>query len=204
MLKITIELTGRAPFISHNGRLANPLDAATQAVAQVSRKRQKTPEDYRQLLPLEAYGGCYETKEGLLGLPTENVHSCLVEAARGFKQGTALSSALLFEGDTVTPLLVDGAAVDAREYVYNHSDKSLFIRTVVIAGRRTLRGRTIVRNWSTTHSFTLLEDVVNPNDLEKIFVRAGRLIGLGDWRPRYGTFTTRVVNTETIDEEAAA
>jgi hypothetical protein len=50
----------------------------------------------------------------------------------------------------------------------------------------------------------LFDDIINPTDLEKIFVRAGRLIGVGDWRPRFGTFTTRVVSAEPISEEEAA
>jgi hypothetical protein len=204
MIKITIELTGKAPLLPRNGRLANPLDPVAQQIAQLAKKKSKTPEDYRQLLPLEAYGGLYETAEHFIGLPTDNVFTCLVDAAKGFRQGAQLTSALLFDAGTIEPVLVDGLPVDAREFVYNGPGDQLFIRTVVISGRRTLRARAILRSWRTVHTFLLLDDVINPEDLRKIFDRAGRLVGLCDWRPRYGTFTTRVVDSQVIEEEAAA
>jgi hypothetical protein len=205
VLRITIELKNKTPLLQRNGRLANPLDPLTQEVAQLAKKKNKTPEDYRQLLPLEAYGGCYETPEGFLGVPTANVHACMVKAAAGFRQGTLLDSALLFETDAIEPLLIEGLPADAHDYCYNEALDHLFIRTVVISGRRTLRARAIVRKaWTTVHTFTLLDDIINPNDLKKIFDRAGRLIGICDWRPHYGTFSTRVVDTQVIEEEAAA
>jgi hypothetical protein len=203
MMKITIKLTGRAPMLQRNGRLANPLDPITIELAHLTKKRGKTAEDYRKLLPLEAYGGCWETPEGLIGLPTENVHSSLKEAAKGFKQGKDVERALLF--DLVTePLLINGAPMDAREYCYSGLVDRLFIRTVVINKKRNLRARAIMHNWTSQHTFTLLDDIVNPGDLQKIFVRAGRLIGVGDWRPRFGTFSTAVVSTEHLPEEEAA
>jgi hypothetical protein len=206
MLKVTIELTGKAPLLSRNGRLANPLDEFTQQIVQLTKKKDKTLDDYRALLPLEAYAGLYWTKEGLIGWPTENIAACLIKAAAAYKQGTKLESALLFEPATIEVVLLDGHPVDAHEYVYDRSIDSLFIRTVVIGGRRTLRARAILKNWRTTHTFTLLDDIINPNDLKKIFRTAGRTVGLGDWRPRYGTFSTRIVEIVQLiedDKEAA-
>lgn len=201
MLKITIELTSRAPMLQRNGRLANPLDPIAQQIAAIAKKRNKTPEDYRVLLPLEAYGGSWETPEGFLGFPTENVLSCLIKAARGFKQGTQVEQALLLDGPgSVEPLLIDGLPVDAKEYAYSDPVNHLFIRTVVINGKRSLRARAIIPTWRTTHHFFLLDDVLNPDDLKKIFVHAGRLIGVGDWRPRYGTFRTKVIDVEAMAE----
>lgn len=205
MLKITIELTGRTPLLTHNGRLANPLDPIAKQVAQLAKKRKKTEEDYAKLLPLEAYGGLYETPEGFIGMPTENVLACLAKAAAAFKQKTDLQSALLFEANVTPPIYLAGLPIDAHDYAYSDPVNHLFIRTVVIARKRALRSRPILHTpWTTTHEFVLLEDVLNPDELKKIFERAGRLVGLGDWHPRYGLFTTRVLSTEVVKEEVAA
>ncbi len=205
MLKITLGLNGVAPMIPRNGRLANPLDPLTRQVSQLAKKRDKTEEDYRALLPLEAYAGSYETPEGFLGVPDENVYASMIESAKAFKMGKRLTSALLLvEAGRVAPIYIGDKVFDAREYCYSDPLEHLFIRTVVIGGRRTLRGRAIIRGWSTTHEFLLLDDIVDPKDLKKIFDRAGRLVGLCDWRPNYGTFTTRVIDTQVIEEEVAA
>jgi len=206
MLRITIELVGKRPMLQRNGRLANPLDPTTQRITQLAKKTNKTPEDYRELLPLEAWWGTWETPEGLVGLPTENVHACLVKAGGAYKLGTALESALLLPVlDKVEPLVFpDGLPCDAHEYAYSDPVTHLFIRTVVISGRRTLRARAIFRDWRCTHTFDLLDDIVNPASLEKVVARAGRIVGVGDWRPRYGTFNARIVDTVALSEEEEA
>ena len=56
-----------------------------------------------------------------------------------------------------------------------------------------MRARCLIpEGWTTTHRLQLLEDIIDPRDLTKVFDRAGRVVGVGDWRPIYGTFTTEV------------
>ena len=194
---LTIDIVGIKPLIQHSERLANPLHPITQELRRLTTKRQKTEEDYRILLPLEAYGGCWENAEGFLCIPTGNVWKCLFEAATAFKLGKSLKRALLYDPLEAPPVRIDGSrTVKAHDYVYMEPQQAMFIRTVNVNGRRTLRARPIIRQWASTHTFTILDDVLNPNDLPPVLERAGRLIGLGEWRPLYGTFS---VSNTTVE-----
>lgn len=197
MLNVTIDLKGTRPMLMHNGRLANPLDPLTRQVAGLAAKRKKTTDDYQLLLSHEALAGCWETPDGRLGLPTENVWASLYQAAKAFKLGQLVKRALLFDGDEVSSLRVNGKEVNAKAFVHQPDGQNMFIRTVNVNGRKVLRARPIVRNWESTHAFALLDDVMDTNDLGRVLEYAARLVGVGDWRPLYGRYeVTNVVATE--------
>lgn len=188
-MKLTLHLSGLRPMLQHNGRLANPIDPHARAVAALTAKRKKTDEDLIAIMQTEARGGVYETTDGLLGFPTQGVWRCIYDAAKAYKRGEDIKRALGAE-DITEPLLVDGATVSVDEFLAKPDN--IDYRPVKIMNRKTMRARPVVRGWATTHHFELLEDVIDPRDLAPIIERAGRLVGLGDWRPTYGTFVAEV------------
>lgn len=202
MSVITVTLQGTRPMLQHNGRLANPIDPMTREVKALADKRKKTVDDYQRLLALEAYAGCWVTEGGELGLPTDNVWASIYEAAKMSKRGKDVKRALAFDPLEVCAFLIGGTSRDAREHVEQTSGAGLFIRTVVVNQRRCLRARPLVSSgWVTTHTFTLLDDVMDVDALEPIIHTAGRLIGVGDWRPIYGRFD---VTAMMVDADAKA
>ena len=72
-MNLTIHLTGLRPMLPHSSRLADPINSYTMALAEITGKRRKTQEDLMEMMRLEARGGCWETAEGLLGMPDANV-----------------------------------------------------------------------------------------------------------------------------------
>lgn len=188
-MELTINLTGTRPMIQHNGRLANPLDPHTQALKALTAKRKKTDEDLIEIMRTEARGAIYETPEGFLGLPTQNVWRTIKDAATAFKRGKDIERALLGD-DGIEPLLVGGEKVTVDDFLSDPSN--IDYRPVVVNRNRTMRARPLVRHWSSSHRFELLEDVIDPRDLAPILERAGRLVGVGNWRPTYGTFVCDV------------
>lgn len=186
---ITLHLTGLRPMLMHNGRLANPIDPWTRELKKLTGKRKKTDEDLIAMMRIEARGGAYETADDMLGLPTENVWRSLFDAAKAFKRGVDVKRALLTDG-SVSTLLVGGDPVKVDDFLTDpdHID----YRPVRVGQSKTMRARPLVTDWSSTHTFELLTDVIDPRDLEPIVERAGRLVGLGDYRPTYGTFEGKV------------
>jgi hypothetical protein len=179
----------------HNGRLANPLDPHTQAIAAISRKRNKTLEDFQQLAVLEARGGMWETEDGKLGLPIQNIWRSFYDAAKGYKLGEDVKRALLCE-PTVAPLTIEGEIFDCDEYLAsatNGKAHRLLYTPVVVNRRRTMRARTVVpAGWTCTATFTLMTEILEPGRLSPVFERAGKYVGVGDWRPTYGTYVVEV------------
>lgn len=187
-MEITITLTGSKPMLMHNIRLANPLDPYTQQLKSLTGKRKKTDEDLAEIMWWEARGSAYETPEGFLGLPADNVWRCLYDAATAFKQGQNIKRALIPLTD-IEPLLVAGEKV----YVDDHLKAgNIDTRAVQVSRARTMRSRPIVNDWSSSLTFELLSDIIDPRDLTPILERAGRVVGVGDYRPRFGTFVATV------------
>ncbi len=191
---LTLKLTGIRDMIMHNGRLANPLDKHTRAVAAIAKKRNKTDSDRADLALLEARGGMYETPEGLIGLPVPNVWRCIYDAAKAFKLGKSVQQALIGTPDIV-PILINGSPEKCDSYLRDDPDSGrLLYVPVVVMGKRTMRARPVIQpGWEATVSFILLADVLQPENLVPVIERAGRLVGLGDWRPLHGTFKAEVI-----------
>ena len=57
---------------------------------------------------------------------------------------------------------------------------------------KVMRTRPVFRNWSCTAVAQYDPDVLNLRDIEEIAADAGKLVGLGDWRPKHGRFETQV------------
>ena len=188
-MQLTLTLTGTRPMLQHNGRLANPIDPHTRALKQLTAKRKKTDEDLIDIMRAEARGAIYETADSCVGFPTQGVWRCVYDAAKAFKMGEDIKRALSGP-DLVEPLYVDGELVKVEAFLSD--PENIDYRPVKVQGKKTMRARPLIRAWRTVHTFDLLEDVIDPRELTKVLERAGRLVGLGDWRPTFGTFTTEV------------
>lgn len=190
-MEFTIRVTGTRPLIMHNGRLANPLDDYTRQLKSVTKKRSKTDDDLAMIARLEARAGLYETTDGLVGMPNQNLWRCVYDAAKAYKLGEDIKRSLIGD-DAVVPLMIDGETISADEF-FDRVPDGLFYASVKVQRVRTMRARPIVRGkWTSVHTFELLDDVVDEHTLAPVLARAGRLVGLGDWRPTYGTFTCEV------------
>lgn len=189
-MKIQLDLTGAKPMLQHNGRLANPLDQHTRQLKALTGKRKKTDDDLVSIMLTEARGACYETSEGLLGLPTAAVWRSIYDAAKAFKLGEDIKRSLSFE-DSTEPLLIDGKNVTCDDWIA--SPDRVDYRPVKVSGRKTMRARPLIpAGWQATFYFDLLTDVLDARDLAPVLERAGRLVGVGDWRPIYGTYSAEV------------
>ena len=189
-MQLTLTLTGTRPMLLHNRRLANPTDPWTRQLKQLTGKRKKTDEDLVDIMRVEARGAVYESPDGLLVLPTENLWRSIYDAATAFKMGADVKRALSAPPDQAEPLLIGGDEVKVETFL--HDPENIDYRSVKVMGKRTMRARPVVKDWSSVHTFDLLEDVIDAADLVKVFVRAGRLVGLGDWRPTWGTYDVEV------------
>lgn len=184
-MKIVLTLTGTRPMLQHNGRLANPIDPHTRALKELTGKRKKTDEDLIAIMRAEALGSAYETTDGLLGLPTANVWRCIYDAAKAYKLGEDIKRSLTHD-PIVEPLLVADNEIKLETFLADPAN--IDYRPVKIQTKKTMRARPLVHGWSCTHVFDLLDDIIDPRELAPVLERAGRIVGIGDWRPIYGAF----------------
>lgn len=190
-MRFRITITGTAPMLMHNGRLANPLDPATQALKALTAKRKKTDDDLIDIARAEFLGGLYIDPDVGPYVPGENVERAILDAAKLTKNGMNVKRGLFIETD-VNPLAYHGPRT--AEGLWEDENFRL-IRTVRNQQNRVSRCRPMFTDWRTSAEGTLDESVLDFRTLAAIVEQAGAYVGLGDWRPRYGRFTAELERT---------
>jgi hypothetical protein len=187
-MDVKIELTGLTPLLCHNIVLADPDNAFVQEIGTYTSKRKRTEDDRRAIERLEWFGGLY-VEDGRPVIPTGNIRKSFIQAGKISKQGTQLARALNFT-DLHVPIAYDGP----KDLEALFADKSFSNRAAIsIRGQRTMRVRPQFPTWALVANALLLEEVMDPDDLRRVAVRAGQAEGLGDNRVNgYGRFSVRV------------
>lgn len=187
-MKVLITLNGTAPLIQHNVRLANPLDPITRAMKEISGKRKKTDDDLFRLARLEFEGGLYFMNGIGPYVPGANIEKTIVEGARITKQGKQVERGL-FVTDNESPLIYAGPRT-IEDLWADESYRSMM--SVKVGQARIMRCRPWFHNWALEVTAEVDEGLLNLEALNSICSDAGAMVGLGDYRPRYGRFTSQV------------
>jgi hypothetical protein len=188
-MDFTITLTGTHTLLMHNAQLSNPLNPFTKRLAEVTSKRGKTEEDHLEIARREWDGGLYYDPEIGPYIPGQNVERALLDSARMNRLGKSIERGVFVMTDLI-PLQYAGP----RDIAQLREDASFrHMASVKVTTSRTMRCRPMFREWSLTAEGYLDETQIELIDLRRIAERAGRLIGLGDWRPRFGRFDAQVV-----------
>lgn len=187
--KAQFKLTGVSPLIQHNGDLANPLNPIVKQQKLISQKRKKTEADLEELARLEFIGGMYYSDNPGVILPAEVLEATINGGARKFKEGMSAKAGmvimehakLIFDGDDLTPeeLWAD--------------DRFKFQKMVTVARARILRTRPIFEDWSAEIEVTYEDTVCDASQVYKWLKKAGEIVGICDWRPRYGRFSVEAI-----------
>lgn len=181
--KKTFQIKGISGLLMHNGQLANPYNKFAKEMKQYTKKRKKTDADIDAISRLEFLGGLYMDDKGNYIITPECWEATLVNAAKKSKLGgqavlgiTVPEPSILEVDGPTDPekRLLDPAFVDAR--------------MVVISKKRVLRTRPFFPRWATTLTVLFDTNHLNESDIVQFVVDGGRMIGLLDWRPKYGRY----------------
>jgi hypothetical protein len=188
MIKFNILVTGTAPLLMHNSRLANPLDPATKALKRVVGKRTKTDDDHEEVARLEHAGSLYRDSDVGPYLPSDNVWRSLYDGAKKHKLGVKFKEGVIFP-ENVNPLAYRGPR--DLEGLWEDENFRIFA-SVRVGTSRVVRCRPMFRQWTAEATGVLDPNILNLDELVTIAETAGQVIGLGDWRPRYGRYVATV------------
>lgn len=188
MINFKITLDGTAALLMHNSRLSNPLDPATKALKKATGKRTKTDDDHEEIARLEHVGGLYYLPGVGPYLPGDNIWRSLYDAAKKHKKGPRIKEGVFISTD-VNPLSYQGP----RDLDGLWKDENFrLMASVKVQTSRTMRCRPKFDGWSTSATGIIDPNVLDFEELRQITETAGGMIGLGDWRPRYGRFTAAI------------
>jgi hypothetical protein len=187
-MDFTITLTGTAPLLMHNSRLANPLDPATKAMRKVTGKRNKTDDDHAEVARLEHLGSLYFDPDVGPYLPGDNIWRALYDAAKKRKMGPRIKEGVIITSD-VNPLSYQGPRDTGKLWA---DENFRLMASVKVSTSRIMRCRPLFREWTAQAEGILDTEQLDLADLKAIAETAGQLVGIGDWRPRYGRFAVEV------------
>lgn len=179
---LTLRIRGVSPLLMHSGQMADPRNRFAKEMRRITSKRAKTEADYEQLAKLEWMGSLY-LSNGEPCIPGEVIEAAFVEAARKNKRGQIAKAAILSDG--FWPLEYDGPRTPDALWQDERFRLSVGVR---VQRNRVIRTRPIFRQWAANVTIEYLPDILNRQDVIETVSVLGRIIGLGDWRPRFGRF----------------
>lgn len=187
-----IQMTGTAPLLMHNIRLADDQDPYVREIKKLTAKRtKKTDEDKQEIDRLSFAGGLYFDEELGPYMPAENIFRCLMEAGSLTRSGKKIERGVIFEG-TRAKLEYDGPR-DIETLWGDGTGRFVDRRMVAVQRQRIPRVRPIFDGWSLSMGVVIDESVIDPAEFEDIAEKAGRMIGIGDYRRFYGKFNGAVI-----------
>jgi hypothetical protein len=195
MEQITLHLTGQAPLLMHRPVLVNALDERTKEIKKYTGKRKKTQEDIEVIMRLEWEAGLYHDPAIGPYLPGVNVETCLRDSGKITKLGTAVTRGVIVPDDKL-PLLYDGPRGNGNgvQELWDANYKDY--RVVGNQQNAVMRCRPCFKPnsaaWRLEVPLMVEPSIIDPDEVIGIARRAGLMIGLGDYRPRFGRFTVEV------------
>jgi len=199
MEKLTVKITGTKPMLMHSAESANKFSPKTKILSAMTGGRKKTPEQEWEIMFVSWQLSMY-IHNGEIVVPAANLLSCFRQGARKQKKGKQFESGVVFLKNYY-PLSYDGERIVVDETVFPDENlRDMFDRgehvnlsQVVVSRSRITRVRPIFDQWSLTVDMEYEPDVITREELIRAINDAGSLIGLGDWRPLYGTFNVEIV-----------
>lgn len=186
---ITINMRGLVPLIVHNGQLADPMNPIVKEMKTYTAKKKKTEEDLAAHARLEFLGGLYVNDSGVPVIPGECLESMIVEAAKKNRLGKPTKAAILIENDY--PIIYDGPKDPEKMW---EDGRFRDTRRARVTASAVMRTRPKFNNWELRNVvINFLPDQINREDLIRYLQVAGRIIGLCDFRPKFGRFDFEVV-----------
>lgn len=186
-----LELTGTAPLLMHNIRLANSLDPFTRAIADISGKRSKTDADRLEMARLEFLGSLYHDESIGVYIPAENVFRAFMNAATAKRKGKAVEQGVIIQGSRF-PLQYDGPRDPDKLWGTGLDSPFVDQRMVNVMGKRIARTRPIFAEWSVEFDVFVDTETLDEEEFIGFAKRAGLAVGLGDFRRFYGKFSVEV------------
>jgi hypothetical protein len=193
MQEIQVVLEGAGTMLLHNSeKLLNPFDETNREKKRITDKRTKqTDEDRLQVARLEWTMGWYFGPNGPV-MPSQNIYASLHEAAKKTREGK-----VFLDGVNILHEYADLEYDGPRDLDNLWGDGltgSPFVdyRAVGQQAVKIMRCRPRLAEWRLETSFLVDETILDVDKFQIFVDKAGRYVGLGDFRKMYGRFTAKV------------
>ncbi len=188
-------IVGVRPLIVHNVQLADPLNDYTRRISELtamSAKAKKQEDVQLKLARIEFEGSMYLDDRKRQVIPSENILRAIRDGGAEQRNGKKIEAVVSLIEDLVPieykgPTDIDQMfnAKDSIGYTFRFRKQAKPRGQGVV-----LRTRPRFPEWALTFTVQIVLGAgIGEKNVHDAIEDAGRLKGLGDWRPRYGLFT---------------
>jgi hypothetical protein len=192
MKTMKVKWSGIRPLVMHNGLMADPTNSVVRRIKEITSKGSKklTDADYEERDRLEWEAGLYWDEADGVIVPSDNIERCIQLGAQKSRIGKDVQAAVFCSAAHVA---VDYSGPKDKDKMY--ADPRFTLRKgVAVQKARIIRIRPMIpTGWSLSFDIEFDDSIVNPKNLLKAMADAGSLVGLGDWRPKFGRFLVEEV-----------
>lgn len=184
MYTIDVKIKGTAPLLQH--RFPMP---SLETMSKGGTKRTGAV-DYTQ----EWKEYFYANSDGEIYQPASHIEGTMIKAAVNFKvtgRGRKTYKDLFRAAVFVTPDEIHHDSFTVPDELDTDADKPLYLdmRPVVIQRSRVVRIRPAFKaGWELEFTIEVLDDQIAPELVQDVLALAGKTVGIGDHRPRFGRF----------------
>ncbi len=182
MYSVNVTLRGIAPLLQHKFPLPE-----LSTVAKGS-SRSTGSKDYTQEWRDYFYAdkaGIYQPSAHILGAMTKAAAAFKISGKRGKTYKDLMQSSIIITPDRIPHHMAVPDELD------DDADKPLYldVRPVVVQRARVVRVRpTLHEGWCLEFVIEVADDEIHHATLNEILAYAGKAVGIGDFRPRFGRF----------------
>lgn len=185
---ITVRIVGDSPMMQHHGRLSDPTDPYSVKLKKITAKKNKTESDYEEMAKIEVEASLYWDEKGDVCVPDSWIEGMLTAAAKKRKQGKSFTAAVLCEEPTFK-LEYAGKTKGLTKEQIALDPQFRDRRRCVVSQRAVWRCRPIFKEWALTFSLRILPGAgVTVDDVREALDIGGSVIGLSEYRPKFGRF----------------
>lgn len=189
MEQIKIRVTSATPLMMHADTLANPLAPVTKVHKELTSKRKKTEDDHLAIARSEFIAGCYWDAADGFYVPGQNFDATFLAGAKLQKNGVRWKRGVLVLENHVK-LRHDGPATPEALW---EDPAHVDCRGVKVGAAKLMRYRPIFLDWAAELTVAINTDVMDVQEVKKAVEDAGALIGVCEYRPRFGRFEVAYV-----------
>ena len=202
---VKITLTGIGPMLTHSTAGMDPMNPIAVEISALTSK----PPKEKKLLPniialqqAEWKAGLYMAPEGKDGalvpcLPTTAILGCIRDAAKSQRLGSEVTRSVDLDAGAFVALNYEGPKTLAGMW----ADHRFRYTTPVVIGRvKVLRTRPKFDEWSVDLTMIFDAEFMRRETLLDIVRLAGRRVGVGDYRPRFGRFALTAIDGIMTDD----
>jgi hypothetical protein len=181
---LRLKIRGTSPLMMHSDRLANPLLPETKAHKSLTAKRKKTDDDHLAIAKSEFISGLYYSEAAGIFVPGQNFDATFLAGAKLQKLGTAWKRGALVVTDRVK-LLYDGPRTPQALW---EDTRFVDCRGVKVGAAKIMRYRPVFMEWAAELDLAFNPEIMDEGEVRKALHDAGALIGVCEYRPRFGRF----------------